>query len=571
MSRLLLRLALIFAAWSVLGAQLVLAQTSLATSTLQAPSITTVVSAEVTSFALPLDSVINPDAIWQSVPQSSTEQPTTKDGEWFVSADHRTAAKFKLNAYEHSIYTLEVPLVRMDLVQLFWRSPGGIWKTAQAGDTVALSSWPVVGQFPTFVLHFEPQQTQLELIVVMQNAGNAWVAVMLHSDHESRSRRLLQANAAGLLIGASLMVLLINLLLFLLYRNAAAVHLMMYCTCITLGTALITGYAAIWFTPEWPLFNDASKPFVASLISASIISAGLNALDRTVLGRKWRHFGYAVAITVLVLAVVQLVMLPNIWRLAVAAGSAALAICTLLVLAARNWRLGDRYAWWVISAALLFSLCTYVVGRGSLLVSGINLFAVVMALSLIGSSLMLRHVLVMRERFGRAVQSRAEVTRFRDPLTALLSFEGFERAVETMAVRQHSNADAALLLYFSLTELDNFRHEDGYIVWQRDLVRFAAVLQKVLGESWQIARLSNSKFGAVCLDDKTAPVKIDSLLTLVLSSCARKIDTQGWADRVGLRMAGVSTSLNSDGLKDSLRTLEQAVRELSANKRIAVL
>jgi two-component system, sensor histidine kinase LadS len=563
----LIRAVAIFTTWLALGAQLAWAQPSV----VQAPSSTLVLSAAIASFTLPLQAQLNPDTIWQSEPDPFALRPTTNQGEWFVTAEQRTAAKFTLNANKYSIYTLEVPLVRMDLVQLFWRSPGGAWKTAQAGDTVALPNWPVVGQFATFVLHFEEQQQQMDLIVVMQNAGNARVAVMLHSDNESRERRLLQANTAGLLIGASLMVLLVNVLLFLMYRNTATVHLMMYCACVTLGTALITGYAAIWFTPQWPLFNDASKPFVASLISASIISAGLAALDRTMLGRKWRSFGYAVAMVIVALGVVQLLLLPNVWRMLVSTGSAALAISTLMLLGARNWRLGDRYARWIIFAALLFALCTFVVGRGSLLINGMDFFAAVMALTLIASSLMLRHVLVMKERFGRAVQSRAEVTRFRDPLTALLSYEGFERAVDTMAVSQQGNSGAAQLLYFSLTELDNFRHEDGYIVWQRDLVRFAAVLQKALGEDWKIARLSNSKFGAVSLDDRAATTKIDALLTLVLSSCTRKIDTQGWVDRVGLRMAGVNTQLSSDGLKESLRSLEQAVRELGANKRIALL
>lgn len=103
------------------------------------------------------------------------------------------------------------------------------------------------------------------------------------------------------------------------------------------------------------------------------------------------------------------------------------------------------------------------------------------------------------------------------------------------------------------------------------MVRFAAVLQKSLGEAWYISRLSNSKFADVCLSSSSLPTQTHSLLTLVLSNCARKIDPQGWADRVGLRMAGVNTSLSSEGLKDSLRTLEQAVCELGASKRIAVL
>jgi hypothetical protein len=166
---LLVRVLVIFAAWLSLGEQLAWAQAS----TVQASSSTLVLSAVVPSFTLPAQATLNPDIIWQSEPEPSALRPATKHGEWFVTADQRTAAKFTLNATEHSSYTLEVPLVRMDLVQLFWRIPGGNWNTAQAGDTVALPSWPVVGQFPTFLLHFEPQQSQLELIVVMQNAGNA--------------------------------------------------------------------------------------------------------------------------------------------------------------------------------------------------------------------------------------------------------------------------------------------------------------------------------------------------------------------------------------------------------------
>lgn len=564
MHSLLVRIVIACTAWFVLGVPTVVAQNL----TVQAPARSLILSAVVPSFTLPLSAPLNPDTIWQSSFESTGLRAPGDAGEWTVAAKQRTAAKFTLTTTEHSIYTVEVPLVRMDSVQLFWRYPGGAWKTEQAGDTVALSDWPVIGQFPTFVLHFEPQQLQVELILVMQNAGDASVAVMLHSDRESRERRLIQANAAGLLIGASMMVLLINGLLFLLYRHKAAMYLLLYCACVTFGSALITGYASIWFTPNWPVFNDASKPFIASLICASMVCAGQAALDRPLLGRGWRLLGYWMAITMALIALLQLMVFPNAWRLATSALTAVLATGTLLVLSLRNWLLGDRYAYWVACASVLFALCAVVVGRGSLFIAGMDLFAAGMVLSLVGSSLMLRHVLVMRERFGLAVQGRAEVTRFLDPLTALLSYEGFERAVDALAVRQHGRMQ---LLYFSLTELDNFRYADGYVVWQRDLVRFAALLQKALGEGWQIARLSNSKFGAVRLGDKTQLSEIQALLTLVLSSCTRNIDTQGWTDRVGLRMAGADTVIAGDGLKDSLLNLEQAVRDLGANKRIAVL
>ena len=522
----------------------------------------------VSAFELPVGQVLDPEVIWQT--QQTITQPANAPGRWNVSSGKRTAAKFSLTTQKDHLFTIEVPLVRMDKVELFWRVPGQAWERAQAGDTVALSQWPMVGQFPTFVMHFEGTTSTMDVLMVMQNAGTASTAVYLKADRESRESRLLQANVAGLLIGASAMVLVVSFLLFLMYRNRSSACLLVYCTAITVGTSILNGYAAIWFTPDWPAFNDAAKPFLGSAVSAAMLAASTYALDRIALGRRARYLSWIVVCSVLAYGVVQATFLQSHWRLL--GGAAGALICALVatVLAAAAWQRGDGHAPWVMLSALLFTGSAVVVSLGYVQIAGMDLFAVLMTLMLIASSLVLRHVLVVRERFGRAVQGREHITRFRDPLTALLSYEGFERAVDNLAVRQHSGGGVAHILYFSLTALDSFRHEDGYVVWQRDLVRFAAVLQKSLGEGWHIARLSNSKFGAVRLDDHGSKTK-ESLLTLVLSSCARKIDTEGWADRVGLRMTGTTTPLTTTGLQEILRVLEQTIRNLPPGKRIALL
>lgn len=538
------------------------------TTVINLPSRSVNIPSLVSAFELPVGQVIDPEVIWQT--QQTITQPANAPGRWNVSSGRRTAAKFSLTAQKDHIFTVEVPLVRMDKVELFWRLSGQAWEHAQAGDTVALSKWPIVGQFPTFVLHFDGSTPNMDVVMVMQNAGVANTVVYLNADRESRERRLLQANAAGLLIGASAMVLVISMLLFLMYRNKSSAYLLAYSAAITVGISVLNGYAAIWFTPEWPLFNDAAKPLLGSVISAAMLMASVNALDRMALGGKGRYIASIVASVVLAYGVAQAIFIQPQWRLPGGAASAIICALVAIALAAAAWRRGDGHAPWVILSALLFTGSATVVSMGYMQIAGVDFFAVLMALTLVASSLMLRHVLVVRERFGRTVQGREHITRFRDPLTALLSYEGFERAVDNLAVRQHSGGGVAHILYFSLTALDNFRHEDGYVVWQRDLVRFAAVLQKSLGEGWHIARLSNSKFGAVRLDDHGSKTK-ESLLTLVLSSCARKIDTEGWADRVGLRMTGTTTPLTTTGLQEILRVLEQTIRNLPPGKRIALL
>ena len=552
-----------------LGALFFLQQSAFAqTAVIDLPSRSVNVPSLVPAFELPLAQALDPETIWQA--QQTLAQPASMQGRWIVSAGKRTAAKFSLALQKDHIFTIEVPLVRMDKVELFWRLPGQAWQYAQAGDTVPLSQWPMIGQFSTFLMHSEGNASTMDVLLVMQNAGSASTAVFLNSDRESRERRLLQANVAGLLIGASAMVLVISLLLFLMYRNRSSACLLVYCSAITIGTSILNGYAAIWFTPEWPVFNDAAKPFLGSVISAAMLAASAHSLDRMILGSRARFLAWIVVLSVLAYGVVQAFFLHSQWRLL--GGAAGALTCALLAVAlsVTAWLRGDVHAPWVVLSALFFSGSAAVVSLGYMQIAGMDLFAVLMTLMLVASSLVLRHVLIVRERFGRAVLGRAAITRFRDPLTALLSYEGFERAVDNLVVRQHSGGGVAHILYFSLTALDSFRYEDGYLVWQRDLVRFAAVLQNSLGVGWHIARLSNSKFGAVRLDDHGSETK-ESLLTLVLSSCARKIDTEGWADRVGLRMTCANTPLTTTGLQDILRILEQTVRDLPPGKRIALL
>jgi two-component system, sensor histidine kinase LadS len=535
---------------------------------LAVPQVRTVLPTVVNAFHLPLAETFDPQAIWSA--NQAVAQAANPQGRWDVSSAHATAAKFTLTTQAEHIFSVEVPLVRMDKVQLFWRTPGSAWRHAEAGDTVPLSRWPIVGQFATFLLHFDPAPSTLDVLLVMQNTGAGNTAVYLNSDRESREGRLLQANAAGLLIGASAMALVINLLLLGLYRSKATLYLLIYCAAVTLGIAVLSGYAAIWFTPEWPRLNDSAKPFVTSLVSAAMLLASLAALDRNVLSAWARRLGAALAISILLYGLAQAAWLAPSWRLVGGVAGAGLAVLMVVAASLASWRRGDRYAPWVIIAALLFAGSAVVVSMGYVQVAGQDVFSLAMAFLSISSNLVLRHVLVLRERFGRAVIGRAETNRFRDPLTALLTYEGFERAVDNLAVRQHSGGGIAKVLYFSLAELNNFKNQDGYVVWQRDLVRFAAVLQKALGEGWHIARLSNSKFGAVRLDDHQN-TSSGPLLTLVLSSCVRMIDTYGWVDRVDLRMAAVVTPLTGSGLQDSLRVLEDSVQSLDYGKRIILL
>jgi hypothetical protein len=329
---------------------------------LRVPPVSTQLPSVVSAFHLPPTQALDPEALWTT--NHAVAQAANSQGRWNVSSAYATAAKFTLTTEAEHIFSVEVPLVRMDRVQLFWRTPGKAWRSAEAGDTVPLSRWPIVGQFATFVLHFDTAPSTMDVLLVMQNAGDGTTAVYLNSDRESRERRLLQASAAGLLIGASAMVLVINLLLFGLYRSKATMYLLMYCAAVTMGIAILSGYAAIWFTPELPQLNDSAKPFIASFTSAAMLLASLAALDRNVLSASAQRLGVALSILILMYGFAQATVLTSGWRLAGGMACAGLAVLMAIVVSLLNWRRGDRYALWVIFAALLFTGSAVVVSLG---------------------------------------------------------------------------------------------------------------------------------------------------------------------------------------------------------------
>jgi hypothetical protein len=93
------------------------------------------VPSKVGAFSLPLAVSLDPEAIWQA--SQPITQAANAQGVWTVNAGQRSVAKFTLSAQDELISTLELPLVRLDKADVFWRTPGQSWKHAQAGDTRA--------------------------------------------------------------------------------------------------------------------------------------------------------------------------------------------------------------------------------------------------------------------------------------------------------------------------------------------------------------------------------------------------------------------------------------------------
>ena len=202
--------------------------------------------------------------------------------------------------------------------------------------------------------------------------------------------------------------------------------------------------------------------------------------------------------------------------------------------------------------------------------AGLDLRAAFVGIQLYAALLFFRQAQISRERYGRDVLGRAAVSAHRDPLTALLSYTGFELAFEEALLRQDAGARASSIMLFLLPGLEKSGADHGFVVTERALVRFAAALQGALGNAWSIARLSKTRFACV----STLPYDKEQLnmhATQVLARCARLSQPLAPLADFDMRIACLHGRLEHDGLKRILLEMEQAALGVSNGKRIVFL
>jgi GGDEF domain-containing protein len=272
-----------------------------------------------------------------------------------------------------------------------------------------------------------------------------------------------------------------------------------------------------------------------------------------------------------VYAGVQIAWLPHDWRgmgalaWAVSTGVAGLALCVASALA------GGRYVRLAAAANLCYALAVAsAVFDPFEIVSELDLSDAVTAVLVFASVLVFRYMLFIRERYGRDVLGRAAVGANRDPLTALLSYSGFQLAYDEAMLRQRSQGQRTWAMLFFLPGLERNSFEHGFVLTERALVRFAAALQSVLGDSWSIGRLSTTHFAAVSNRSMDAPA-LKAYATKVMAASARLTAELGPFGDFDLRIVFTRCEQESSGLKGLVARLEEPARALEGNKRITLV
>lgn len=514
---------------------------------------------------VPLDQSPDPDLFWQLPARAGAAWPADR---WLLRPGMRAVGRIVLQAgRERDVYVVQVPVSRVDHVQVWWREPGKPWRSAEAGDSVPLSRWPFVGQFPSFTLSMSEEP--LELIVTAANDAPLAVPVLVKTHAAYLKGRLMQSNLSGLILGLGLMAAVVCVVAAATLRRRASWVLVGYAGWVFVVVLLVSGYGAVWITPDWPEFNDKSKQVAGTVLAGLLVTVVAEVLDGLDFWPALRWFGWSMVAVGLAYGLAQALVLPGAWR--PSGGALWVALCTLVSAALclfSYWR-GGRYvgltAAAVACAAGAFALRYVDAG----LIRGLDLRSLAAAVLLFASVLLLRHAVFARERYGRDVLGRAAISAHRDPLTALLSFTGLQLAYEEALLRQQAGRGPLAMMLFALPRVEQCGLDHGFVLTERGLVRFASALHQVLGNGWQIGRLSKGRFAAVATGcaDETALVQT---ATRVLAHCTRLSDPLSPVADFDLRIVCACLSSSPRPFDDVLRALEEVGRAMESSKRIAV-
>lgn len=514
---------------------------------------------------LPLSDAVDPDTLWQG----GTAAPMPDQPRWQLAADERMVGRVTLQGSgARATYVVEVPAPSVDEVRVWHREAGGAWQAGVAGDRVALSLWPFASQFPAFPVVVG--EAPVDLIVAVANSGPLGVAVDIVPDAVFRETQTLRANLAGVVMGLGAMVAVVCLLGALTQRRRASWLLAVVCVFTLVMAACVNGYMALWLTPESPAFNDASKPFFGLVLGGLLVALTAESLDGRYLSRIERVASFPVVLLCLAWATAQALWLPLSWRAPGLAACAVLTTVCCVVLCVRSAIRGGRQSRLVGGGVACLALAWGVVLMFRDFTGGVDFRSALVGILLYAMLLLFRQALLLRERYGRDVLGRAAVSANRDPLTALLSYPGFELAHDETLLRQAAGAHAASMMLFVLPGLDESDAEHGFVITERALVRFAAALQSALGNTWSIARLSRTRFACISTQPYDEAQVVEQA-TRVLARCARiSRPLEPLAD-FDLRIACLHRPMVSHGLGQVLKELERAALAMLPGKRIAVV
>lgn len=496
-------------------------------------------------------------------------QPTRQGAVYPLSTGRALWVRFTVPpAPDAERWYLEIPYPSVDRVTLYTLDSAGQWIAQSAGDTLAVSDWPVPHRHPLMPVVVSAEEPRRYLLRVENphsfGAPLQFVSESYLSRHEQRTSLIL-----GIYFGlAGLAVTLAALSAVSLRDNAYGLYGLSVAL-MALTQASMTGIAGLHLWPGLPWWNDASSLALPVLTVGSLlwfVSAVVSmaersrALHRSLGGLSLLGVAVAGAILFVPPSLRLYLMVPYI-----------LAACALAVLSlAWAARRGDRYGLWLLAgAAPMIVGASFPIARlaGLIPVSFLTMHA--MQIGIAFELPVLLVILMLRSQQRREHNRRIHGLDRMDPATGLINGPVLvERMVRMIARAQRLKHQGAVLL-IEIANIEQLRRDFDRASANEMPLRVAGRLLSAAREIDSVARLSELRFGML-VEGPLTPEEAASAGPRVVARCLMPFKNKPLEWVAQLRVAQALVPLDGTDANQVIDRLEAVLAAVPPDSKRAV-
>ena len=412
----------------------------------------------------------------------------------------------------------------IDRVQMFYRSPDGRWVEQEAGDTKAVSDWPVPGRFPTFELSPVIGKPVRYWLRIEHERVDFATPISIHDRSSLLAARELEQFLLGAYFGLAALIVIVASANGLVFRDRNFGVYAVYVAALAAGQVAYLGVGAQHLWDHWLKWNE-----MATFLLPGVSSAAALWFTRTV--TEPGRFSKALDLLVwsLIAALLSAVALDTFIA---SRGSFALVMVLTLVamvvvvgLIILVWTQGDDPHIRLIALGFLpvLVMAIFPVARGLNLIPVSPLTRYGLSIGAALEMPILFYALSLRGSRRREAQVRAAALARTDALTGLAHSRTMLQRLESALTRSRALKHACALMAVKISNFETITAEFGRETADKALVVAASLLRRAITDIDLAARIGEHEF-ALLLEGPTTTENAISRAQQVIASGLRSSD-----------------------------------------------
>jgi two-component system, sensor histidine kinase LadS len=463
---------------------------------------------------------------------------------------------------------LEVPYASVNRVSLFTEDSAGQWIEQAAGDSIAVSQWPVPHRHPLLPVQVSAEEPR-KFLVRIENAHSFGASLQFVSESYLSRTEQRTSLILGIYFGLAGLAVMISILSAISLRDAAYGLYAVSVSLMALTQATLTGIAGLHLWPDAPWWNDISAFALPLLAAASLLcflSAFVSMPERSVRVHRLM-LGFA-ALGVLAAAALALVDPSRRFQIVVPYMVMAMVVGgTMLVWARRR---GDRYGVWLLLGStpmLLAQLFPLARAAGLVPVSFMTTYGMQVGLAIELPIVLL--ILMLRSQQRRENNRRIQGLDRMDPATGLINERVFtERLVRMIARSQRLRHQGAVLL-IDIVNIEQIQRDFDRKSAVELPLRVAGRLLTAAREIDSVARISDLRFGML-VEGPLTPEEAADAGPRVVARCLMPFKDKSPEWVAQLRVAQAVVPLDGADAASLLRQMDLVLAQAPRDSRRAV-